>query len=287
MQRGVHGGVAEEEAGRVRDIARDPRRPPGLDDRPQRQRREIRDRPAGLDRHVHGLRAVVVRRVEVEQVDGDALDREARAPGSDAEQQRQRGCGLGDRGAHRAGCALGGDGQHPPDDLDPAHERAVERRDDLLAGVPPGLRVGREPGQEHRHDAPSGKRAAQHAQQVLAPDRPQVRLAVAAIAQRLEESGILLRAAQALDRHPRLVGDAIGAGRLDLAGEVAAQADVLDADRLHEVIDMVDQVRERALALVHHERQRHQPDDAVALGQRSQLVVAEVARVVVNGAESA
>ena len=79
-------------------------------------------------------------------------------------------------------------------------------------------------------------------------------------------------------------GNALGAGQLDLPREIAAQADVADADGLHEVIDVVDQIRDRTLALVHHERQRHQADDAVALGQSPQLVVAEVAGVVMDGA---
>ena len=57
-----------------------------------------------------------------------------------------------------------------------------------------------------------------------------------------------------------------------------------DADGLHEVVDVVDQIRDRPLTLVHDERQRHQPHDAVALGQRPELVVAEIARVVVHRA---
>ena len=71
---------------------------------------------------------------------------------------------------------------------------------------------------------------------------------------------------------------------LELAREVAAEADVADADRLDEVVDVIDQARDRPLRRVHDERQRHQADDAVALGERAQLVVAEVARGVADGA---
>ena len=131
------------------------------------------------------------------------------------------------------------------------------------------------------------RRPAQHAQEVLARDRPQVGLAVAAIAQRLE---------QAPGTPPGRSSPSIAIARLVHRRRTAPDCSIWrakspprqmwrDADRLHEVVDVVDRGSEidRSLSCITN-GSAISPTTPSRSASAAQLVVAEVARDVMDGA---
>ena len=137
------------------------------------------------------------------------------------------------------------------------------------------------------------KRAAQEAEQVVAR-RPRAMSASLQprAAQCREERGIVLRSLEALDAGTRLqacrhqpVGR-LGHRRQHLAEpgrEVAAEAHAVDPDHADRVLEVVDDAVERSLLVADRERVQHQPEEPAGGGEGAELVVGQVARVVVDG----
>ena len=110
-------------------------------------------------------------------------------------------------------------------------------------------------------------------------------------AQRGQERRVVLRPLEALDSGARLeagrhqpVGG-LGHRRHDLAQprrEVAAEADAIDPDHADRVLEMIDDAGQRSLLVADRERVQHQAEEPACCGEGAQLVVGQVAWVIVD-----
>ena len=124
-----------------------------------------------------------------------------------------------------------------------------------------------------------------------ARDRGDVGIAPAPVGERGEERGVVLRPLQPFDPGARLeagrhqpVGG-LGHRRHDLAQprrEVAAEAHAIDPDHADRVLEMIDDASQRSLLVADRERVQHQAEQPSGCGEGAQLVVGQVARVVVD-----
>ena len=73
----------------------------------------------------------------------------------------------------------------------------------------------------------------------------------------------------------------------EATGEVTAEAHAIRAHHLRRVLEVVDRAVDRPHDRVDRERMEHEAEQPTCVGQRSELVVVEVARRVVHGAAAA
>ena len=73
-----------------------------------------------------------------------------------------------------------------------------------------------------------------------------------------------------------------GSTSLEPRREVAAEADALEADDVDRVLEVIDDAVERPLLVVDRDGVEHEAEEPAGVGERAELVVGQVARVVVD-----
>ena len=108
----------------------------------------------------------------------------------------------------------------------------------------------------------------------------------------LLERRVVLRTGEPFDRrshrepgrHQTVGRRRAGHQRVEPLRPVASEADTIGPDHLDGMLEVVDRPLDRAPLRVDRDRVQHQAEDAVTVGQRTQLLVGEVARGLVDGA---
>ncbi len=135
MHQSVEHLVADEAAGRLRQLGRYVRRAQRREHALDRQRGKIRRRGASHHGRVDGLSAGIVGNARIDQVDRDAFERDAAASAGLAECDHERGPVLAQQRVERAQRAREFGRQFGRDDAMAGDDLAVERTRDFERGI--------------------------------------------------------------------------------------------------------------------------------------------------------